>query len=369
MLRYKRRDDRLNSPSYKHQLGLFRKWCDEKKLGLFEVQPLDLQRYFDSIRPNLAPASIRHRQSTLFSFYGFAASEGVIQVSPMASVPREKLARRPEPTGLTLREYSALLTAAEERSDRDAAMILLMMLGGFRLSEVLALNISDVEVLDHNVRLRIRDRRIGETQILPPIVARRIEPLLKDSSGSPLFRTKDDNRMTRFATRDMLARVGRKAGIDGLNAQQLRTLMYEIALASGASPGAVANAAGIEDYRAFAGLVPAGVSGNEHPAFKIIRNTTGAAPLEDLVHQMEGVLHEPGIHPVAPIVVAGAVLEARLRGLVQREGLTFSGQGSLSKYVDTLWTASKISRLEFRQLQVLLELRNQAAHGVDLGAC
>ena len=87
---------------------------------------------------------------------------------------------------------------------------------------------------------------------------------------------------------------------------------------------------------------------------------------EDLVLQVEAMIEDPDIHPVAPIVVAGAVLEARLRAMVQKAGALVTGQGSLIKYIEALRSARLINRLEWRELQVLAELRNQAAHGVEL---
>jgi hypothetical protein len=142
--------------------------------------------------------------------------------------------------------------------------------------------------------------------------------------------------------------------------------MTETALSAGISTTAVAEAIGVEDLRAFTILLPAARPSGEHPSFKLVRLSGDAQSVEDVLLQARALMKEPGVHPLAPIVVAGAAMESRLRALVSQHGLQITGQPGMAKYNDALRADGRISKAEWRQLQVLVDLRNQAAHGEDL---
>lgn len=343
-------------------------WLAKRHLNLLEVAPIDLERYFQHRSQNVASATLKHGQVALNSFYSYAVSEGVLRESPMASIEMVPHTNRsPGPTGLTQQDILAIISVLEHRPDRDASMVLLLLLGGFRLREVLDLNVEDVKVSADVATITIRGRKVGSVQTLPPIIAKRLTPLVDARSSGPLFVTKEGHRYTRFAIRDLIARVAKWAGIQiHLSPQVLRTAMFETSFRSGANPAAVADAAGIEDLRAFTYLLPLAAPAERHPAFLVIRTLTDPGPLEGLVHQVDVLLEDSGVHPVAPILVSSALLEARLRSLVQRCGLSVSGKGGISKYADALKQGGAITEVEWRELQVLGARRNEAAHGDNL---
>lgn len=174
--------------------------------------------------------------------------------------------------------------------------------------------------------------------------------------------------MDRYAVRRSINRVRADTKFRApIRPQVLRTLMTETALSAGLSTTAVAEAIGVEDLRAFTILLPTARPTGEHPSFKLVRLRGDAQTVEDVLLQARALIQEPGVHPLAPIVVAGAALESRLRALVAQHGLHISGQPGMSKYIEALKADGRISKTEWRQLQVLVDLRNQAAHGEDLG--
>lgn len=142
--------------------------------------------------------------------------------------------------------------------------------------------------------------------------------------------------------------------------------MMQFALQGGAQPASIAEAAGSGDLRTLSAMLSLTVDRSEHPATYIVRMLTEPGPLNDLSRQVEALLDEPGIHPVAPIVVAGALLEARLRSMCSESGLGVTGKPSISRYAEILKSAGAISKLEATELGVLGVLRNQAAHGEAL---
>jgi site-specific recombinase XerD len=354
--------------SYRQHLSGFRRWCDDRNLHVLDVNQLDLKRYFAGLTETLAPATVRTRQGGLASFYAYVVTMGVPEESPMAAIKRARGQRRPQPSGLTREDFLQLLAASETIADREARLLLLFLLGGLRTNEVVDLNVDDLEFTLAGVKTNPRTRTVGTVATFPPTVARRLKDVVGDHRAGPVFRTDSGTRMDGQAVRRSINRV--RAHIkfrDPIRPQALRTLMTETALSAGLSTTAVAEAIGVEDLRAFTILLPTARPKGEHPSFKLVRLRSDAQTVEDVLLQARVLMQEPGVHPLAPIVVAGAALESRLRALVAQHGLHISGQPGMSKYIEALKADGRISKSEWRQLQVPVDLRNQAAHGEDLG--
>ena len=54
--------------TYRQHLSGFRRWCDDRKLHLLDVNQVDLTRYFAKLAESLAAATIRARQGALRPF-------------------------------------------------------------------------------------------------------------------------------------------------------------------------------------------------------------------------------------------------------------------------------------------------------------
>ena len=114
-------------------------------------------------------------------------------------------------------------------------------------------------------------------------------------------------------------------------------------------------------------LISGSADGLDEAFDRHVANAIVNAPVtEDLLQQVGGLLGDTSIHPVAPIVLLGAILESKLRSMLQQNGQVLTGTPGLSRYIDALRTAKSITQLEWRELQYCAELRNQAAHGRDL---
>ena len=85
----------------------------------------------------------------------------------------------------------------------------------------------------------------------------------------------------------------------------------------------------------------------------------------DIMDFVADLIRDRESHPAAPIVLAGAALEERLRALMDQIPLTPSGKG-LDAYGADLKKAGVISAQEGKQITSWAGLRNQAAHGENL---
>lgn len=83
----------------------------------------------------------------------------------------------------------------------------------------------------------------------------------------------------------------------------------------------------------------------------------------DLMEQVRALVKDKGIHPAAPIVLAGAALEMALRGAVEEAELAIAGSGSISAYGKALRGADLLTKQEMRDVEQMSGLRNAAAHG------
>lgn len=68
-------------------------------------------------------------------------------------------------------------------------------------------------------------------------------------------------------------------------------------------------------------------------------------------------------YPAASMVLAGGVLEDRLRTLCTASSVTLTGSGSMSKYNDGLLKTNVYDQPTWRRIQSIGDLRNDAAHG------
>lgn len=88
----------------------------------------------------------------------------------------------------------------------------------------------------------------------------------------------------------------------------------------------------------------------------------------DLMEQVRMLNEDKGVHPAAPIVLAGAALEIALRAAIGELGLEVPDKHSISAYSGCLRAAGFLSRQDVKDVEQMGGLRNSAAHGehVDL---
>jgi hypothetical protein len=83
----------------------------------------------------------------------------------------------------------------------------------------------------------------------------------------------------------------------------------------------------------------------------------------DLMEQVQTLLGDSGVHPAAPVMLAGAALEEALRGLVEANSVTLAGKPGISTYANGLRTADLLTKSQVQEAIALGGIRNDAAHG------
>lgn len=130
-----------------------RRWCAFMSvLGVERPADVTLAQLrawvFDLRDAGLAPTSIRRAQSALRTYFGFLLAEGVVDVDPTERLDTPRIGRR-LPDFLSLEEVERLLEAPDESSPkvwRDRAILEVLYATGVRVSELVGLMLSDLEL-------------------------------------------------------------------------------------------------------------------------------------------------------------------------------------------------------------------------------
>lgn len=171
-------------------------------------------------------ASIARRLSEVRSFFWFLRREGIVKANPVASLEGPKVPRR-LPNYLTVSEMDKLLNAPDRSNPlglRDAAILEVLYASGVRVSELVALNVSHVNLEAGELRVwgkgaKERIALIGEAakrtlrqylQTARPELAARS----KGPAPAALFLNHRGGRLSARSVQTMLDDMARVAGLD-----------------------------------------------------------------------------------------------------------------------------------------------------------
>lgn len=173
-------------------------------------------------RRGLAPATVKRRAAAIRSFYHYLLREQLMASDPTLDLGAPKLPRR-LPKTLSVEEIDRLLASPDpSRPDglRDWAMLELMYSSGLRVSELVGLNLGDVDLSAELVRCIGK----GDKERFVPVGAKAVSALLAyQRSGRPvlarrrltqaLFLSRRGQRLTRQGCWKLVKKYARKARI------------------------------------------------------------------------------------------------------------------------------------------------------------
>lgn len=142
--------------NYRRDLKRFVAHCDRQ--GVADWQRVDgqLVRTFAAAehRQGASPRTIQRRLSAVRSFYNFLLRENVVKANPAVGVQAPKAKKR-LPATIDVDQMNRLLgfRTDEELSVRDKAMMELFYSSGLRLSELVGLDLTDIDLADRTVRV------------------------------------------------------------------------------------------------------------------------------------------------------------------------------------------------------------------------
>jgi len=120
------------------------------------ITPAIVQAFVGSLYNRNASASVARKLSALRTFFRFLTREQLLAADPLAGVVGPKLGQH-IPAFLTVDEVFALLEApvlSDRYWRRDRAFLEMLYATGIRVSELVGINLEDVDLADEMVRVR-----------------------------------------------------------------------------------------------------------------------------------------------------------------------------------------------------------------------
>ena len=140
--------------NYKRDLLYFFGYLREQ--GVEEVDKLVIRGWLEHLlNRGLAKTSIARRLSIIRNFYRYLVREGIIPSSPAATTATPKLEKR-LPGFLSTQEMNRLLEAPDTSTplgQRDKALLELLYATGMRLSEIVGLNLAQLNLESREIRV------------------------------------------------------------------------------------------------------------------------------------------------------------------------------------------------------------------------
>jgi len=214
-------------------LGFFQ-FLRTKGIGsLNEVDKHTLRDYMASLmEQGFVKASIARKLSAIRSFYRYLLREEIISTSPVATTFSPKLDKR-LPSFLTVEEMERLLEAPDlstPQGQRDRALMELLYASGLRVSELVNLNLEQVNLDSREIRVwgkgsKERMVLMGEpaAEALSAYLRQGRPKLLGKKRSSALLLNRYGERLPERRVQRILGKYANIAGIDkGVHPHMLR---------------------------------------------------------------------------------------------------------------------------------------------------
>jgi integrase/recombinase XerC len=205
--------------TYRHDLACFREFLATALAGR-DVDAIDtrtVRAYVAHLhRRSLAPASIGRRVAAVRSWLRFLVRRGVLRMNPARAVRTPKLPKT-LPNFLPVDDAKTLVDARAvggATRARDVAILELLYASGLRVSELVGLDLEDVDRAAHTVHVRGKG---GKERVVPygTAAARALARYLgtRAADRGPVFVNTRGGRLTARSVHTIVRRSARAAGI------------------------------------------------------------------------------------------------------------------------------------------------------------
>ena len=218
--------------AYRRDLRRYADFLDARGVrSMHEVNEATIRSFIASVSasthgPNsdsYKPTSVVRALSAVRSFHRFLLRDGVLQVDPAATVTRPRVPRA-LPRPLSVDDVATLLSApdpADPAGARDRAMLELLYGAGLRISELVGLDVDDIDLEGGAVRVlgkggKERDVPVGRfaREAVQAYLSRGRPTFASARTRGALFLNVRGGRLTRQSSARILQRHARAAGLE-----------------------------------------------------------------------------------------------------------------------------------------------------------
>ena len=135
--------------SYIRDIRQFSDWANDNCVSLTEATQLNIRGYITHLTSlGKSESTISRSVASLKNFYAYLVSSGFVESTPLSEIHVDR-GEKKLPQILTSKEIELLLSqpaCVDEKGYRDKAMLELMYATGIRVTELIDLNIEDVNI-------------------------------------------------------------------------------------------------------------------------------------------------------------------------------------------------------------------------------
>lgn len=209
--------------SYIRDIRQFSDWASTQDVDLVDVTQLNIRSYLDQLKVlGKSDATVSRSMASLKNFYAYLVSAGFVETTPVIEIHIERAVKK-LPQILSNKEIELLLAqpaCVDEKGYRDKAMLELMYATGIRVSELIELNLDDVNI-DVGV-IKCANAKKGRVIPLYPAAQKALKVYLKDIRAGmladpdeqALFVNVNGARMSRQGFWKILKHYQQTAGIE-----------------------------------------------------------------------------------------------------------------------------------------------------------
>ena len=212
--------------NYRHEIGEFLDFLKEQGIDSWDVvDRYVLRRYLAWLQAQgYVKASITRRISELRSFCRYLVREGMLDRNPIRAISSPKVPKR-LPNYLDLYEVEALLAAPDAmdpQGQRDLAILEVLYASGLRVSELVGLNLRNVDLQHGELRVwgkgaKERVALLGEPAcraLRRYIREGRLELIKGNRETNALFLNRLGSRLSTRSVNNILDRYAKLAGLE-----------------------------------------------------------------------------------------------------------------------------------------------------------
>ena len=192
--------------SYKRDLKQFESYLDKNNISYNKINEDNMKGYIEYLEGiGKKPSTISRCIASIRSFYQFEQKKGKIKKDPTKNIQSPKIDKR-VPCVLTSKEVELLLDQPKDvdlKGIRDKAMLEFAYATGMRVTEIISLDIDDVNLKEGYVNCRKANKQriipLGKMSLsaLKEYVEQSREILIRDENEKALFVNVNGQRLTR----------------------------------------------------------------------------------------------------------------------------------------------------------------------------
>ena len=192
--------------SYKRDLMQFENYVNSNKLNFIKISEEDMKKYFSHLQEDGKKTStISRNVASIRSFYQYLVRNKKVKKDPTDKIQSPKVEKK-APSVLSSQEVALLLEQPKDvdlKGTRDKAMLEFAYATGMRVTEIISLDIDDVNLKEGIVSCKTgaKQRNIPLGSLSLKALAEYIENsrpiLIKDENVKALFVNTNGKRLTR----------------------------------------------------------------------------------------------------------------------------------------------------------------------------